>query len=519
MVGRFVVRSSHADISHLLAKTSMVISRYTGLQAQKNKDTGKRCVLIKGQDQERPLLVSQKGTQGEDAAMNILKKCLYFCNQPDTGWEPNNFCNPGLHVIRRQTMGIRRKSHGAYRRRRACVIANCSEHVINLSRHLRTKHQIGDDSERRRMMSLSKLPGKRPLRQCLLCPQRVVNLSKHVKSVHGTTLSKSCGTPQHQDMTAFKNHLCGPRGLSEQTARQYVSYVIRASPRGGSKILSAETWTAWWDPHEGHLRRLREASGINTYITHLHALHAFAEYCLYEGRDMVAATQLQARIRMWRKAAAKEKERRRIQLKQEASEKIHRVVVPAILDFALRSEQILLPPHDDDFRTFRDHLIVATLISNGNRSGVVRNLRTDEFDQARHHHASGKYIVCVSQHKTNANFVARVVLTKEVWEGYKTFQDRKKSQSEYFFTTGGGRQLKSGDVALITRKYLNATPTEVRKAIYAIAHTAGNTSGEINNIAAHLCHSRETAVRYYCGAMEDGDAINAHSLILLNMKK
>ena len=33
-----------------------------------------------------------------NGAMNILKKCFYFWtehhNQPDTGWEPNNFCNP-----------------------------------------------------------------------------------------------------------------------------------------------------------------------------------------------------------------------------------------------------------------------------------------------------------------------------------------------------------------------------------------------------------------------------------------
>jgi hypothetical protein len=182
----------------------------------------------------------------------------------------------------------------------------------------------------------------------------------------------------------------------------------------------------------GVLSKLRANSGgINTFVTYLHALQAFADYRIYENRDAESATQLLVRIKYWLRGVSKDKARRRVQIRESATETSKRLVIPAVLRFAesefaadaitLLDAAVVDAASDvsrADYLLMRDYLVIATLISNGHRSGVLRNMLSTELAGASEQ-SEERYIVNVADHKTEMQSVARVVFSAPLWRHYE----------------------------------------------------------------------------------------------------
>ena len=308
-------------------------------------------------------------------------------------------------------------------------------------------------------------------RQCPACPTTVVNLSRHVHTAHHKSLRElrrnltgDIVSEEKEQISNFRKHLTGPAGLAGKTANQYATYIRRIITEGCDgdfkKIFQVATWDSWWGEGEGgrggFLVELRKTKKVNTYRTYLHALAAYATYHKYKGNNVNSAESLFSRIKCWLKASAKDRARRRVELKDHSLIST-KALIQAMIDYTQNDANRLSKQQEawdsTDYTNARNHLIIMTFIGNGHRSGVLRNMKTTEVKEAQIGYDNQYAIITVTQHKTDAQFSARVVLSFVLWQSYCTFHEKKKQfmgdrETEYFFTRTTGKQLKSNEVSL-----------------------------------------------------------------------
>ncbi len=72
------------------------------------------------------------------------------------------------------------------------------------------------------------------------------------------------------------------------------------------------------------------------------------------------------------------------------------------------------PVSAEAFGCARDHLVVILLLSNGQRSGVVRNLTYEEYLKIHKIEQSDLYCIRVAKHKTSSyHGAAKLAFTEE----------------------------------------------------------------------------------------------------------
>jgi hypothetical protein len=91
----------------------------------------------------------------------------------------------------------------------------------------------------------------------------------------------------------------------------------------------------------------------------------------------------------------------------------------------------------------RDYLIIATLVLNGHRRGVLRNMLTEEFTRARP--SEDVHIIAVKNHKMDTVYTARVIVASELWKAYTAYHKQKQlhfgADTEHFLMEADGTQL------------------------------------------------------------------------------
>lgn len=133
-------------------------------------------------------------------------------------------------------------------------------------------------------------------------------------------------------------------------------------------------------------------------------------------------------------------------------------------------------PSDRQFRNARNVIMMNMLITNGQRTGAIRNMTCGEFRAAREE--GSKVIIPVSSHKTAGSFVCQLVLDQslkselDVWFKARnrflmaTLCHTASSDEDFLFCGNNGKQLASNELARIARSGVGGTVIDMRKAQY-----------------------------------------------------
>ena len=171
--------------------------------------------------------------------------------------------------------------------------------------------------------------------------------------------------------------------------------------------------------------------------------------------------------------------------------------------------------------TVTAYAAALTLYRNGQRSGVISNLTTSEFELREEQEDETVVIPCV-HHKTASQGMAQLVVTEDV-EAVLLFYEEKictkivpeeEHQDKFFLTFNGGmytqvyRKLREGlSVGNIDppvpSKYRVLVSSDARR--YLVDH-------DRSNVVKHLSHSMRTSKIYY-EHMNTKDATDAHKTI------
>jgi len=154
--------------------------------------------------------------------------------------------------------------------------------------------------------------------------------------------------------------------------------------------------------------------------------------------------------------------------------------------------------------------VAACLIySNGQRSGVVTNLRIREFNQRQPcDYDTDEVLINCLHHKTGPQGIAHLVVTRNdeqlLVEYYKTVRLKIRalniSESNRFFLTIDGSQYtqvyRRIRDALSVGKLKPPRPKDYRILVATDAARELNDA-DLRRVARHLCHSAETSRKYY----------------------
>ena len=178
------------------------------------------------------------------------------------------------------------------------------------------------------------------------------------------------------------------------------------------------------------------------------------------------------------------------------------------------------------------YVAACILYDNGQRSGVVTNLRIVEFKKRQpSEHDTGETIIPCLHHKTGCQGIARLVVTcdieKLLVEYYTTIRKRIRAkelihQNRFFLTTNGSPYdqvyRRMNDALSIGNLRLPA-PKDYRIVVTTDAARELNDA-DLRRLAKHLSHSSETSRKYY-EYSNTSDSILAHQALrhLSNQRK
>jgi site-specific recombinase XerD len=158
----------------------------------------------------------------------------------------------------------------------------------------------------------------------------------------------------------------------------------------------------------------------------------------------------------------------------------------------------------------RDFLLLQILLSNANRSGVLREVTVDQIKQARE--VDGRIVISVQEHKTAWKYgPAKLVVTAMVMSWLRIFirhvrpqvlEGKMNEGERHLFLSWTGEQLSSGQISkslqtIWKRAGLgeDITCTLVRKSAVTAVHE--HQPALKANLAGLMCHAQETATKYY----------------------
>ena len=197
---------------------------------------------------------------------------------------------------------------------------------------------------------------------------------------------------------------------------------------------------------------------------------------------------------------------------------------------ARRAMTILLraathPLERKDFLEVRDFLIARIGLENGQRPGPLETARLRDFERIKE--IDGKYVMYVARHKNSKAGPAPLTMTSNVRSNLEVFIKKIRPKfaaddEDAIFTTEKGRAFPSGTIGKRIIAWWHRaigkrlTATRLRKMHASQLHTV--TTGEKQSAHRLMCHSSQTAEKYYMidnlGAM----ATQGHSTLTRNLQ-
>lgn len=164
------------------------------------------------------------------------------------------------------------------------------------------------------------------------------------------------------------------------------------------------------------------------------------------------------------------------------------------------------------------------LYGNGQRSGVITQLRVDEFKKREpSDYDTGDVIVHCLHHKTGTQGIARLVITHDIEkmmvEYYSTIRRKIKPRAfihanRFFLTSRGGlytQVYRRINESLSVGKLKPPRPKDYRIVVATDAARELNDA-DLRRVAKHLSHSTETSRKFY-EFTNASDALWAHDII------
>lgn len=179
--------------------------------------------------------------------------------------------------------------------------------------------------------------------------------------------------------------------------------------------------------------------------------------------------------------------------------------------------------------TYRNVLILETLLHNACRSCVVANMQVHEFQNAQKVASNFcyYYVVYVANHKTNEiHGAAPLVLNQNLYDCYLNYLEHcrkcivlhNQSDSRNVFLTSKGRAVESSDLysglKLIWKKAglsTNIGSTLIRKTVTTVVHKEMPQYKDM--VAQQLCHRLSTAESYYKQQQKSSQMVEASKIV------
>ncbi|XP_065906802.1 uncharacterized protein [Dysidea avara] len=166
----------------------------------------------------------------------------------------------------------------------------------------------------------------------------------------------------------------------------------------------------------------------------------------------------------------------------------------------------------------------CVVYGNGQRSGVVTNLRIVEFNQRQPcDHDTDKVVINCLHHKTGPQGIAHLVVTRDIEQLLVDYYNKVRrkirtfnfsNSNRFFLTTNGSlytqvyRRIKE---ALSVGRLKPPRPKDYRILVATDAARELNDA-DLRRVAKHLCHSTETSRRYYQFS-NTNDSLLAHQAL------
>ena len=170
------------------------------------------------------------------------------------------------------------------------------------------------------------------------------------------------------------------------------------------------------------------------------------------------------------------------------------------------------------------YVAACIIYDNGQRSGVITNLRIVEFKKRQaSEYDSGEMIIPCLHHKTGSQGIARLVVTRDVEkllvEYYTTVRKRIRAkelinQNRFFLTSNGSlynQVYRRMNEALSIGNLRLPAPKDYRIVVTTDAARELNDT-DLRRVAKHLSHSSETSRKYY-EYSNTSDTILAHKAL------
>ena len=185
----------------------------------------------------------------------------------------------------------------------------------------------------------------------------------------------------------------------------------------------------------------------------------------------------------------------------------------------------------EDIKLVTAYCAAKLIYGNGQRSGVVENLTTEEFLNRVEDPTTGEIIIKCHHHKTGAQGIAQVVIKKSTDElmgsYYRYIRQHAKpieGAEHLLFLTPTGRRytqvyrkMQEAFSSINQEKIKLPAPSQYRILVRTDC-SKELPDQSLRNIAKHMSHSSETARKYY-EFSNTSDAINAHQTIVEMAKR
>lgn len=183
------------------------------------------------------------------------------------------------------------------------------------------------------------------------------------------------------------------------------------------------------------------------------------------------------------------------------------------------------PVERKDFIDVRDFLIARIGLENGQRSGSQETARRRDFERIKE--IDGKYVMYVSRHKTRKAGPAPLIMTSNVRSNLEVFIKKIRpnfaaDDEHASFTTEKGRAFPSGTIGKRIIAWWHRaigkrlTATRLRKMHASQLH--GVTSQDTQSAHRLMCHSSQTAEKYYMINNFGAVATQGHSTLTRNIQ-
>ena len=155
------------------------------------------------------------------------------------------------------------------------------------------------------------------------------------------------------------------------------------------------------------------------------------------------------------------------------------------------------------------YVAACIVYGNGQRSGVVTNLRIVEFNQRQPcDHDTNEVVINCLHHKTGPQGIAHLVVTRDIEQLLVEYYDKVRrkiralefsNSNRFFLTTNGSlytqvyRRIKE---ALSVGRLKPPRPKDYRIVVATDAARELNDA-DLRRVSRHLCHSTETSRQYY----------------------